>query len=152
MITITKAKTNDLESVRELFKEYHDEFSHTECFEGYEAEMAGLPGPYAEPDGRILLAARDSDPAGCVVMRRINAATCEMKRLWVPPNHRNQKIGRRLVETLIAEAKSAGYQKMILDTTPSMAVAIPLYRKTGFVEIEHKRTADSEIIRLQRQL
>ncbi len=152
MITIAKARTDDLETIRKLFREYADEFTETECFEGYEEELAGLPGRYAEPDGRILLATRDGDAAGCVVMYRADGVTAEMKRLWVRPNHRNQKIGRRLVETLLAEAKSAGYKKMVLDTTPSMAVAIPLYRKVGFRETGRVGGANGSIIRMERDL
>jgi ribosomal protein S18 acetylase RimI-like enzyme len=109
------------------------------CFQGFNEEVEGLPGEYAPPDGRLLLVEYGLKPAGCIALRKLEQSICEMKRLYVKPGLRNIGLGRILVEVLILEAKLAGYDKMRLDTIPSMQAAIKLYKKLGFIEIEPYR-------------
>ncbi len=117
--------------VRDLFLEYANFIGVDLGFQDFEREIATLPGDY-DP---ILVAHWNSEPAGCVAMHTIERGLCEMKRLYVRPTFRGHAIGRSLAERIIAEARSRGYERMRLDTLPTMTEAIPLYRSLGFVEI-----------------
>lgn len=124
----------DLEDVRRLFIEYSSLVADALCFQNFDAELAALPGEYAPPGG-VLLIARDADAAtGCVALRRVDAATGEMKRMYVCERHRGSGLGRRLATEVIAAAKKIGYRRMVLDTLPKLAPAIALYRDLGFRE------------------
>ena len=127
-----------LGQARRLFRAYAAEHAATIaeslCVQGFEAELAGLPGRYAPPSGCLLLAMVGDEPAGCVAMRDLGGGTCEMKRLYVAPEHRGRGVGRLLVEAVIRRAERAGYERMVLDTLPEMAGALALYRASGFVE------------------
>lgn len=129
----------DIESVRILFKEYENAIGVDLCFQGFAEELAGLPGKYAPPDGRLLLALGDNALAGCVALRRFGEDACEMKRLYVRPEYRGLGLGRKLALAVINEAISIGYIKMRLDTLPSMVEAIAMYETLGFIEIEPYR-------------
>ena len=125
----------DLARVRELFVEYVDWLKVDLCFQGFDEELAGLPGAYAPPDGRLLLAMHDGQAAGCIALRRFDAQTGEVKRLWVRPAFRGTGLGRLLAERLLTEARECGYERLVLDTLSSMHSAIALYRSLGFREI-----------------
>jgi GNAT superfamily N-acetyltransferase len=127
----------DLEEARALFEEYARELppGHL-CVQGFAEELAGLPGAYAPPRGRLLLARVDGAPAGCVAVRPVNADVGELKRMYVRPPHRGRGLGRELLAAAIAEARQAGYRWLCLDTLPTMTAAQALYRTFGFQPAE----------------
>ncbi len=129
----------EIEQARALFREYQQELGIDLCFQGFEKELAGLPGDYVPPSGRLFLAYNDGELAGCVALHRFRGDTCEMKRLYLRPAHRGSGAGRRLAEAVIAAAQQIGYARMVLDTLPSMRTAQALYRSLGFREIPSYR-------------
>ncbi len=127
---------DELEAVRRLFREYAESLGFDLCFQGFEQELAGLPGRYAPPSGCLLLATAGGEPAGCVALKRLADGVCEMKRLYVRGRQRGTGLGRLLAERVIGEAVRLGYQAIRLDTVPSvMGSAVGLYRALGFREI-----------------
>jgi putative acetyltransferase len=125
---------------RELFREYEQSLGVDLCFQNFAQELAELPGHYAPPHGRLLLAEYEGQLAGCVALHQWEAGLCEMKRLYLRPTFRGKGVGRVLAETIIAEARRIGYQNMRLDTIePIMKDAVKMYRKLGFREIEPYR-------------
>ena len=125
----------EIEEIRALFLEYAQSLDFNLCFQGFDDELAGLPGAYAPPKGRLLLAYAGSTVIGGVGLRPLETDICEMKRLYVRPGHRALKAGRALAEALIDEARSIGYRAMRLDTLPDMDAAQALYRTLGFRDI-----------------
>jgi len=137
MTTIRIVTTDeDLQDVRSLFEEYVTSLNFDLAFQNFEKELTGLPGDYAPPEGRLLLAIYDNQPAGCVALRKLQDGIYEMKRLYVKPQLRGLHIGRTLAEAIITQARQIGYRKMRLDTAPSMQVAQTLYQSLGFVDID----------------
>jgi carbonic anhydrase len=129
------AGDDDVARARELFLEYGASLGFSLCFQDFDAELARLPGEYAPPDGRLLLATYDGALAGCVALRRWADASCEMKRLYVRPAFRGTGLGRALAERVIAEGRAAGYARMLLDTVPTMTAALALYHAHGFRDV-----------------
>ena len=123
-----------IDTIRLLFLEYAQSLNFDLCFQSFDDELAGLPGDYVPPDGRLLLAMCDDKVAGCVALRKVAQGVCEMKRLWVKPEFRGKKIGRNLAEEIISEARQIGYSIMKLDTIDTMTEAITMYKSMGFSE------------------
>src|SRR5579863_9979067 len=126
-----------LAQARELFLEYAQSLGFSLCFQNFDQELASLPGDYAAPAGRLLLASSDSQLAGCVALHKLSSDICEMKRLYLRPAFRGQGLGRILAGRIIAEARQIGYKRMRLDTVELvMKDAVAMYRKIGFKEID----------------
>jgi putative acetyltransferase len=130
---------HDIESVRQLFREYQRSLDVDLGFQGFDQEVATLPGEYQSPYGSLLLARVHGEPAGCCAMRPLLTSdypnACEMKRLYVKPALRGLRLGRQLVEKILVLAQQAGFSTMLLDTLSDMEAARALYQDCGFVEV-----------------
>jgi putative acetyltransferase len=140
-LTITDAESaTQIAQARALFLEYAQSLGFSLCFQSFDQELAGLPGDYAPPDGRLLLAEYEGLLAGCVALRPLGPEICEMKRLYLRQRFRGKGVGRALAERVIGQARGIGYRKMRLDTVePIMKDAVAMYRRLGFREIEPYR-------------
>jgi GNAT superfamily N-acetyltransferase len=134
-MNLREATSSDIDEVRRLLREYAAWLQVDLCFQGFEAELAGLPGDYAPPRGQLLVADYGEGLAGCIALREIDAAAAEMKRLYVRPEHRGTGLGRRLTLAIIETARTLGYERLRLDTLPQMGDAQRLYAALGFYEI-----------------
>ena len=125
----------DVAQARELFLEYAAESKLDLCFQGFEEELAALPGKYAPPRGRLLLVREGQVAAGCGALRELSEGVCEMKRLFIQPAFRGNGFGKLLAEELVGEARRIGYRAMRLDTLAPMRAALALYESLGFRRI-----------------
>jgi ribosomal protein S18 acetylase RimI-like enzyme len=133
---IQASSADEIDHARQLFREYEAWLNLDLCFQNFEKELAELPGAYAAPSGRLLLALENDELVGCVALRKLNDDACEMKRLFLRPQFHGRGLGRPLAERIIDEARDIGYQRMRLDTlSEQMGNAIALYRALGFREI-----------------
>jgi ribosomal protein S18 acetylase RimI-like enzyme len=132
---VRPAAPAEIDTLRTLFREYEASIGIDLCFQGFEAELASLPGDYAPPRGRLFLALAENGIAGCVALRPIDDRFCEMKRLFVRPQFRGLGIGRQLALSCIDAARGLDYATLRLDTLPMMREAIAMYRTLGFQEI-----------------
>src|ERR1700734_969049 len=140
---IRPAGAQDIAEIRQLLREYEAWLGTDLCFQDFENELAGLPGSYAPPSGRLLIAtaknAAGNRSAGCVALRPFDESVCEMKRLFVRADFRGTGLGRRLARAIGDQARAIGYRKMRLDTLPQQREAHRLYASLGFGEIEPYR-------------
>jgi GNAT superfamily N-acetyltransferase len=133
---ISAFSERDTDAVQRLFAEYAASLAIDLGFQGFDDEVAGLPGHYAPPRGALLVARVDGEAVGCVGVRPLGPGTCELKRLFVRPAHRSSGTGLRLLEEAVASARRLGYRRMRLDTIPGMERAQALYARFGFREID----------------
>jgi len=139
LIRIRVAQPEHLPDIRTLFQEYANSLGFDLDFQDFSKELATLPGEYAPPHGRLLLATVEGRMAGCVALRSLESNICEMKRLYVRPEFRGNNIGRALTKAIIRGAGEAGYSRIRLDTVPTMLEAQHLYESLGFKQIPHYR-------------
>jgi putative acetyltransferase len=136
LIDVNANSPDQIAAVSELFLEYAESLGFSLCFQGFDKELAELPGDYAPPRGRLVLAMHDDKAAGCVALHPITENVGEMKRLYVRPDFRGKGLGRALAERVIADAREIGYKELRLDTVePRMQAAVAMYRQLGFHEI-----------------
>jgi GNAT superfamily N-acetyltransferase len=150
----TAAEIDDVRALMRAFVAWH-RARHVEDLElidryfsdgAFETELAELPGAYAPPDGRLLLATCESEPAGCVALRAIGDGACEMKRMFVPPRFQGLGVGRALAEAVVADARAIGYREMWLDTSVRQVEALGLYESLGFEEAEPYHELPDEMV------
>jgi GNAT superfamily N-acetyltransferase len=135
-MNIIHAQTPDqIDVIRELFREYESFLGVDLCFQSFEEELETLPGKYAPPTGALLLAMVADHAAGCVAVRGLDSRVCEMKRLFVRPQHRGNGLGYALTKAIIREAIKLGYTVMRLDTLDRLKEAMRLYSSQGFIQI-----------------
>ena len=136
---ITPVTPAQLTAARVVLQEYAAQLDVDLCFQNFDAELAGLPGDYAEPHGCLLLALVEGEIAGCCAMRPLDTVdypnACEMKRLYVRQSFRHAGLGRQLAEAVLDAARVAGYHSVLLDTLSDMEAARALYRDLGFRDI-----------------
>jgi ribosomal protein S18 acetylase RimI-like enzyme len=126
-----------IDQVRQLLEEYASWIEISLCFQGFDKELAGLPGDYATPKGRLFLALEEEQLAGCIALRPLSETVCEMKRLYVRPEFRGRGLGKQLANIIVEAGRDLGYEYMRLDTLPNkMDQALAMYRRLGFKEIE----------------
>jgi len=134
-ITVAPAAPEDLDDLRELFRDYAAWLQVDYCLKDFEAELAGLPGDHATPAGGLWLARVDGQPAGCVALRPLGEGACELRRLWVREAFRGLKLGRRLTEAALQGARAAGHRRVELETVDDMRAAHRLYADLGFHQV-----------------
>jgi putative acetyltransferase len=142
-----------VETVRELFVEYHKELGIDLCFQSFDEELASLPGKYAPPSGLLLLVVEDGRPVGCGALRDLGEGICELKRIYVRPEARRRGLARMISEKLIEFGRAAGYKVARLDTLMRLKGAVPLYEQLGFTEIPaYNFNPEPDIVYMERLL
>jgi GNAT superfamily N-acetyltransferase len=154
-LAITRADSDaDVAAVRELFEEYENFLGFDLCFQGFEQELAALPGDYGPPRGCLYLArGPGGEIAGCVAVRPLEGRVCEMKRLYLRAPYRGHGQGRRLAEAIVEAAREIGYARMRLDTVGRLTESIALYRSMGFVDIPpYRKNPHGDVVYLELDL
>lgn len=153
-IKILKIATKeDLEEIKNLFREYAKFLEISLDFQDFESELAKLPAKYAEPEGAIFLAKIDSQPAACVALWKLEEGICEMKRLYVKPEFQGLGLGKKMAQTIIEEAKGKGYKIMKLDTLRRLKSANYLYASLGFRETKpYNYNPESDVAYFEKEL
>jgi GNAT superfamily N-acetyltransferase len=137
MLTLASpASAAELDLVRGLFREYQQSIGTDLCFQNFESELATLPGAYSPPRGKLYLGTVGGKAACCAGLRPCDDVAAEMKRLYVRPDHRGAGYGLFLAKAIIADARSLGYRRLVLDTLPAMKAAQSMYEALGFRDIE----------------
>ena len=134
-IKITKLTKADIEKTKELINEYLAWIDVDLTFQSIDEELDSFPEKYEESDGAFYIAKDGTKVIGCIGLRKIQTGICEMKRLYVKDDYKGSGLGKKLIKTIIEEAKKKGYEKMRLDTLPKMKTAQKLYKEFGFVEV-----------------
>ncbi len=150
-VNIIPASGEEMDAIRNLWREYWDSLGLPPEFQNFAEEFRELPGKYAPPEGRLLLALIDGKPAGTAALRPVSTCSCEAKRLYVRPQYRGKGIGRSLLLRLVEEARAAGYREMYGDTLKSMTSALQMYSQIGFCEVapySSNPTPDAIFLRL----
>jgi putative acetyltransferase len=148
---ITLASSQEMNTIQSLWREYWESLGLPPDFQNFDKEIRTLPGVYAPPEGRLLIATIQDSPAGTAALRVLGSSCCEAKRLYVSPQHRGKGVGTALVNRLIMEARAAGYREMFADTLKVMAPALHMYRQFGFSEVppySANPTPDAVFLRL----
>ena len=153
-VRIAAAAPADLDDVRALFRAYAASLPIDLGYQDFETELATLPGKYSPPGGALLIARhRAGQPLGCVGLRPLADGVSEMKRLYVDPIARGSGLGQALMAAILAEAVRLGYREICLDTLPTMAAAIAMYRRAGFAPVApYYDTAPAGTLFLGRRL
>ncbi len=153
-IEIKKIATNqDLEDIKQLFREYQRFLQVDLCFQDFEKELVQLPAKYTEPEGAIFLAKVDGQPAGCVALWKLEEGICEMKRLYVKPEFQGLGLGKQLTEIIMEEAKNKGYKTMKLDTLKRLQAANYIYHTLGFAEIKpYNFNPEVDVVYFEKEL
>lgn len=153
MISFEQVASDDqIQTARQLFSEYAESMDYAVCFDDFERELASLPGDYAPPDGCLLIAKYEGQPAGCVALRRLTDGVGEMKRMWVRRGFRGRKIGLAMANEVIARSRQMGYKRIMLETMPRMEQAMSLYLIMGFYITSGTPDSDNSIVRMQMDL
>ena len=153
-IILPASSPEEMTTVRELFTEYQQWLNFSLCFQGFDRELATLPGKYSRPRGRLYLAQFERKIAGCIALRPMDEnGVCEMKRLFVREEFRGKGIGKMLTERIIADAREIGYHVMRLDTLQRMETARTLYANLGFTVIPaYYNNPMDEVVYMELQL
>jgi putative acetyltransferase len=152
-VEITVAAGQQIGVVQDLWREYWSSIGLPRDLQGFAEEVTALPGVYAPPEGRLLLAMIEGEPAGTAALRPLDARRCEARRLYVSPRFRGRGAGRVLLDRLIEEARTAGYSAIYCDTLKSMTAALQMYKESGFSEVApYSATPTPDAIYLGRVL
>lgn len=153
-VTLREAEGEaDLAAVRALFMSYAKSLGFKTCFQGFDKEIESLPGEYAPPTGRLLLAESEGEILGVIALRSMgHDHACEIKRLYVEPTARGMALGRRLTEAVLDEARGLGCRSVRLETLPSMVAANVIYDDLGFEVIASDNAPSPDVITKELRL
>lgn len=151
MLTLSRAQSvEEYTQAREIILAYQEWLGMDLCFQGFYTELEALETMYGPPSGALILARQENLVVGCVGLRDLGEGICEMKRMFVLPTHQEKGLGTRLFEAFMETARELGYRSVRLDTVRRLKVALHLYQKAGFREIEaYRYNPDPEVLYMQ---